>query len=90
MHKEATSSHAISFLVQPFISPGPTEQQRTAPAAREGSGRSPGVHPHQPRRRRHEAATPPMPAPCGGSVMGGRNRAFSFPDMLAISGSCDS
>lgn len=37
-----------------------------------------------------EAATPPVPAPCGGSVIGGRNMAFSFPDMFAISGSWDS
>lgn len=35
-----------------------------------------------------EAATPPPEAgPWGGSVMGGRNSAFSLPDRLAISGS---
>lgn len=35
-----------------------------------------------------EAATlPPEAGPWGGKVMGGRNRAFSFPDRLAISGS---
>lgn len=35
----------------------------------------------------HDAATPPVPVPWGGSVIGGRNIDFSFPDMLAISGS---
>lgn len=35
-----------------------------------------------------EAATlPPEAGPWGGSVMGGRNSAFSLPDRLAISGS---
>lgn len=35
-----------------------------------------------------EAATlPPEAGPWGGSVMGGKNRAFSLPDRLAISGS---
>lgn len=45
----------------------------------------------QARASTQEAATlPPAAGPCGGSVMGGRNRAFSLPDRLAISGSCAS
>lgn len=58
----------------------------TGPAPwKQGTSRSTGRAP-----RAQEAATPPVPAPCGGSVMGGRNMALSLPDMLAISGSCDS
>lgn len=46
---------------------------------------------HTRKNKSQEAATLlPEAGPWGGSVMGGRNRAFNLPDRLAISGSCAS